>query len=215
MTGFDTHVDYGVTVPNIIGYPEHKRCLMMVQEAWFYGGDSLFTNAMNGGVPADAASLGQFQTPPLVGVEISGVAPHKSFTSNIGGAGLTTQAHTINNSQIIGYGVLNPIGQRSSFNENETIETIDRNQRIAYGFKSDRSILDGGVLTSSPFGKGIRVRFINMTTGATLATAMSQFQDDDTTQTTFHFNANLAIEDNPTHVVLRMLFIDDDEMPDR
>jgi hypothetical protein len=71
--------------------------------------------------------------------------------------------------------VLNPIGQRSSFNENETLETIDRNQRIAYGFKSDRSILDGGVLTSSPFGKGIRVRFINMSTGATLATTMSQF----------------------------------------
>jgi hypothetical protein len=34
MTGFDTHVDYGVTVPNIIGYPEHKRCLMMVRASW-------------------------------------------------------------------------------------------------------------------------------------------------------------------------------------
>eukprot|EP01047_Picozoa_sp_COSAG01_P059980 COSAG01_NODE_7284_length_3271_cov_65.572194_1_plen_295_part_10 len=35
LAGTDTHVDYGLTVPNIIGYPEHKRCLIQVQEAWF------------------------------------------------------------------------------------------------------------------------------------------------------------------------------------
>eukprot|EP01047_Picozoa_sp_COSAG01_P007374 COSAG01_NODE_280_length_19520_cov_9.720406_8_plen_132_part_00 len=44
-----------------------------------------------------------------------------------------------------------------------------RNQRIAYGFKSFRPIVDDGVLISSPFGKGIRVRFVNMSSGQTLA----------------------------------------------
>jgi hypothetical protein len=84
-----------------------------------------------------------------------------------------------------------------------------------YGFRSERSIVDGGVLCSSPFGKGVRVRFINMTTGDTLATALSNFQEDDETADDYNINADLAIERNPTHVVLRVLFLDDDEVPDR
>jgi hypothetical protein len=54
-----------------------------------------------------------------------------------------------------------------------------------------------------------------MTTGDTLATALSNFQEDDETADDYNINADLAIERNPTHVVLRVLFLDDDEVPDR
>eukprot|EP01047_Picozoa_sp_COSAG01_P093617 COSAG01_NODE_24714_length_769_cov_1.659701_2_plen_90_part_00 len=80
-----------------------------------------------------------------------------------------------------------------------------RNQRVAYGFKSFRPIVDDGVLISSPFGKGIRVRFVNMSSGETLVSASL---DGDPT-----FGG--ALQNNPTHLVLKLLFLDDDEVPNR
>ena len=32
----DSHVNFETTIPNIIGYPEHKRCLLQVVSATFY-----------------------------------------------------------------------------------------------------------------------------------------------------------------------------------
>jgi hypothetical protein len=197
----DSHVDYGVTIPNIIGFPEHKRCLCQVQSAWFYAMDTLVDiNAAN-----DFA--GAQQTPPLVGVELMGVNPQNVFSSNVGvNRGLLVDQSAprkVSNSMMIGYGLLEPIGINRYVNSgNDT----SRNQRIAYGFKSFRPIVDDGVLISSPFGKGIRVRFVNMSSGQTLASGS-------TAADTLTFAD--AIQNNPTHLVMKLMFLDDDEVPNR
>lgn len=201
----DTHVNFAVPIPNIIGYPEHKRCLLQVQQAWFYAGDQFSLLSKHGSTGSDQ------QTPPLVGVEILGVGPHNSFSTNVGRSQrqLVTDetAHPtgMGHATLVGYGMIEPIGiQRYVGAGNDT----SRNQRIAYGFKNFRSILDDGVLCASPFGSVIRVRFVNMSTGETLASGT--VNDGDATDITV-----LTIQENPTHLVLRLLFIDDDEVPMR
>jgi hypothetical protein len=118
---------------------------------------------------------------------------------------LTATPKGMGNATLIGYGMIEPIGLNRYVGSGND---ISRNQRIAYGFKNFRSVIDDGVLCGTPFGKVIRVRFVNMTTGETLtsATGMNDDLDDNTSNT---------IENNPSHVVLRMLFIDGDEVPDR
>ena len=205
-TTTDNHVDYTTTIPNIIGFPEHKRCLCQVQSAWFYAEDALF----NAGILNSFS--GWQQTPPLVGVEIQGVAPQNVFSTNVGGARslLNPQGENtppqVNNSTMVGYGLLEPIGSNhTKVQPAEGLQDTADNQRVAYGFKSFRSIVDDGTLISSPFGKQIRVRFVNMTSGETLASASINGE------ATFHD----SIQNNPTHLVLRMLFLDDDEIPQR
>ena len=204
----DTHVDYAATIPNIIGYPEHKRCLCQVQQAWFYAQDSLYDAGILGTIS------GWQQTPPLVGVELHGVAPQNVFSTNVGGVcslvnpnGEVTPPQA-SNCTMIGYGLLEPIGiNRDKAQDPAAAALVDvaDNQRVAYGFKSFRSIVDDGTLISSPFGKQVRVRFVNMTSGETLASG--SISSDAT-----HHD---AIQNNPTHLVLRMLFLDDDEVPMR
>jgi len=201
----DTHVNFSVSIPNIIGYPEHKRCLMQVQQAWFYAGDHFSLVSKHGSTGSDQ------QTPPLVGVEILGIGPQNTFSTNVGRSNkelitnLTATPKGMGNATLIGYGMIEPIGLNRYVGSGND---ISRNQRIAYGFKNFRSVIDDGVLCGTPFGKVIRVRFVNMTTGETLtsATGMNDDLDDNTSNT---------IENNPSHVVLRMLFIDGDEVPDR
>ena len=122
-------------------------------------------------------------------------------------AAQATDARSVGNATIIGYGMLEPIGINRYVNAgNDTT----RNQRIAYGFKNYRSIVDDGILCATPFGKVIRVRFVNMSTGETLVSAAIDDGEGGVTEITAD-----AIQNNPTHLVLRMLFIDDDEVPDR
>lgn len=197
----DSHVNYGVTIPNIIGFPEHKRCLCQVQSAWFYGVDSLLD-------PNAATDFGGFQqTPPLIGVELMGVNPQNVFSSNVGGqrsrqTATEATAPKVSNSMMVGYGLLEPIGINRYVNSGHD---TSRNQRVAYGFKSFRPIVDDGVLISSPFGKGIRVRFVNMSSGETLVSGSLEGDA----------SYNDAIQNNPTHLVMKLLFLDDDEVPNR
>ena len=42
---------------------------------------------------------------------------------------------------------------------------VDIGHRVlSYGYDNSRTILDDGVLINSPFGKSVRVRFVNLTT---------------------------------------------------
>ena len=147
-------------------------------------------------------------------MELHGVAPQNVFSTNVGGArslvdtGGEVVPPQVNNCTMIGYGLLEPIGiNRDKAQDPAAAALVDvaDNQRVAYGFKSFRSIVDDGTLISSPFGKQVRVRFVNMTSGETLASGSIS------TDTTHHD----AIQNNPTHLVLRMLFLDDDEVPMR
>jgi len=63
-----------------------------------------------------------------------------------------------------------------------------------HGWRNTRSILDDGVLINSPFGKTVGVRLVNL---STLGTQMN------------------GLGSLPTHLVLRLVFLDDDELPDR
>ena len=68
-----------------------------------------------------------------------------------------------------------------------------------------RSIVDDGILVQSPFGKNLRIRFVNLTSGETLASGSLEGDA----------NYSDAIQNNTTHLVLRMVFLDDDEIPMR
>jgi hypothetical protein len=70
-------------------------------------------------------------------------------------------------------------------------------------YTSHRSVVDAGVLTGTPFGKRVRVRLKNLTTGEDL-----KFNVDGATVDTEALNM-------PVHITLRLLFLDDDEIPDR
>lgn len=74
-----------------------------MQSAWFYGVDSLID------INATFDFGGSQQTPPLVGVELSGVNPQNVFSSNVGGGRglLDPQAapRKVSHSMMIGYGL--------------------------------------------------------------------------------------------------------------
>ena len=209
MSATDSHVDFQVPVPNLIGFPEHKRCLLQVQSAHFSAQDTFDMNNLN-----QLTTPGDQHTPPMIGVEIMGVGPMNTFSTNVG---RKKQAVLLNSagvadtgmgcSQYVGFGLLEPIGlQRYVGVGND----IARNQRVAYGFSSDRSVVDDGVLATSPFGKILRVRFINLSTGEPLSSTTRDFDANGD----LVYDGN-AIENNPSHLVLKLLFIDDDEMPMR
>ena len=79
---------------------------------------------------------------------------------------------------------------------------------LSYGYDNSRSVLDDGVLINSPFGKSVRVRFLNLTTNETLNTNAADDLGDNR-------NTTSDIINNPTHVTLRLLFLDDDDIPMR
>eukprot|EP01045_Picozoa_sp_COSAG04_P007192 COSAG04_NODE_370_length_15729_cov_5.743506_5_plen_509_part_00 len=192
----DNNCNYEVTIPNIVGYPEHKRCLIQVQSIsacpighFFHG-----NNDANGG---DAQTL-----PAYVGVELQGVGAQQNFSSHIGTS--TTKRHDgkINNTDIVGYCNLTTFGEVPDV-------ALERGGVLSYGYESHRSILDEGVLCNSPFGKRIRVRLFNLTSRSDLDTNSAMgFFDENGADPKF-------ISENPTHVTLRLLFLDDDELPMR
>ena len=190
--GAKNHCDYRINIPKIIGYPDHKRCLVQVLQASFFGKAGFSEN--------DAITGGQ-ELPAVVGVEMSSIAPQNSFTSSNGRSRTGGDPASFGQSTMIAYGILQPYGTHVQSGTGGTAESDRVNQRLSYGFTSSRGILDEGVLVSSPFGTQVRVRFVNMTTHETLATSNA---------TEFH-----NIQKNPTHLVLRFLFLDDDEVPMR
>jgi hypothetical protein len=81
---------------------------------------------------------------------------------------------------------------------------------FAYGFDNHRSILTDGVLCSSPFGKQIRIKLLNLTNKELLNT-----NSDNGTVLMKETPNSKDIINNPTHLTLRLLFLDDDDLPMR
>ena len=191
----DNHCNYEVTIPNIIGYPEHKRCLLQVQSL------SAHSNAYflhNEGSNAERVN------PVYVGVEIQGLGVQSSFSSHIGTSENARHSGNVNNTQMVGYFNLNSFAERSA-RINATVFSMP----ASYGYHNTRSILDDGVLATSPFGQKIRIRFINLTNKSVLDTNSADG---------YHSRTGTFPDDitrNPTHLTLRILFLDDEDLPMR
>ena len=127
------------------------------------------------------------QTQPLLcSLELEGVPVHSSYTNTIGYDPLNFNAGTTNTSQLIS---VFPMQKFSATRH----------------YTSNRSILDDGVLIGTPFGKRLRVKLKNMTTNDLLVIRPK----------TEGCDASDEPKNNPVHIVLRLLFLDDDEVPDR
>lgn len=244
-----SHVDYHVTIPNAIGYPEHKRCLINVQECWLNGTDLL--NAWSSHLP------------PMVGIELVGLGGHNMYSTSTGD--WTTPSGVMNKGTLIGFGMLAPVGSGDHSHRNAAWSgQPDHHSSLLstttiVGFRNDRAITNDGVLVNSPFGRSINVRIINMATGkpiqstasvvgswpTNLANANTKivtntgtlqaehviqtgpdspvFDPGSSSSSTFYNSQVInngiyhgaAIDNNPTQIVLRVLFLDDDEIPDR
>lgn len=189
-----SHADYIVNIPNIIGYPEHKRCLVQLQSlSLFPTNEFSMTNLTHTTRPNEADQV----CPVYVGVEVQGIGGQNMFS---------TAGGTLRNTQLVGTCCLEVKGHRNQIMAGSGVDIGHR--VLSYGYDNSRSILDDGVLVNSPFGKSVRVRFVNLTTNQTLNTNAN---DD--------YNANRDgqsdIINNPTHLTLRLLFLDDDDLPMR
>ena len=120
---------------------------------------------------------------------------YSTFLSN------ETTESKVSTTSLVGSFCLDSRGQRSWFH-------TDSNPPLSYGFDNQRSILDDGVLINSPFGKQLRVRLINLSNKKTLNTNTGEHDE------TGHAPSD-DINENPTHLTLRILFLDDDDLPDR
>ena len=172
-----THTDYTCLIPNSIGYPEHKRCLVQVQECWLSG--------------LDGSSEWLRQAPPLIGVELDGVGVKNMFTTHKQRVGYVGQSGSL-----IAMGNIEVLGQAQHISDEHTpgVTDANTNRLVSYGWRNTRSILDDGVLINSPFEKSVGVRLVNL---STLGTQMN------------------GLGSLPTHLVLRLVFLDDDELPGR
>ena len=139
-------------------------------------------------------------TPVQVGVVLEGVAAQDVFSTGTG---------VVSNSGIIASCALDVKGQR--YIHSKPVANgggVDIGHRVmSYAYENTRHILTDGVLVNSPFGKQMRVKFINLTSNEVLNTT----SDDD-------FQGRNSREDvinNPTHLTLRLLFLDDDDIPMR
>ena len=173
-----SNVDFFVDIPNYNGYPEHKRCLIQLQNV----------TTMPKATTEDGNDMTvDTQTRPLLcGLEIEGVPVHSSFTNTIGYDPFNFIAGTTNTSQLISVFPL------QKFNATRH-------------YTSSRSILDDGVLIGTPFGKRLRVRIKNMTTNDVLVMRPKAAGGDAVDEP----------KNNPLHISLRVLFLDDDVIPDR
>lgn len=170
----DNHCNYTATIPNTIGYPEHKRCLVQVQSF-----------ALHGERDFAAQHLDRIN-PMFIGVEVEGMGVQHNFSSH-------NATSSVTNSNIIGY---------------TNFDLRSQNPQ-AYQYTNTRSIVDDGILCSSPFGKQIRVRFLNLTNKKILNT------NSDDGLNVREGESPADIIHNPTHLTLRLLFLDDDELPMR
>jgi hypothetical protein len=124
--------------------------------------------------------------PLLCGLELEGVPVHGSFTNTIGFDPFNFTPGLTNTSQLIS---VFPMQKFSATRH----------------YTAQRSILDDGVLIGTPFGKRLRVKLKNMTTNDLLVVKPKTDGGD----------GNDEPKNNPVHITLRLLFLDDDEIPDR
>ena len=186
----DNHCNYSVTIPNTIGYPEHKRCLVQVQ--------SLSVHSEAYAVPDPSKRI----NPVYVGVEVEGIAVQNNFSSHIGS---TRFGGKVQSTQLVGTFNLESKALRQASEVH-----YDVSRAFAYGFDNNRSILTDGVLCSSPFGKQIRIKLLNLTNKELLNT------NSDNGNVLMKETPNSKdIINNPTHLTLRLLFLDDDDLPMR
>eukprot|EP01045_Picozoa_sp_COSAG04_P009276 COSAG04_NODE_533_length_12959_cov_8.218497_6_plen_572_part_00 len=190
------HCNYEVTIPNTIGYPEHKRCLVQVQSLCLY--------AKNEFLDANIYSTEDRVNPVYVGVILDGVAGQNVYSTYLSNEVTDSKVST---TSLVGTCCLDVRGRRTTLDSGHT-----RGTPLSYGFDNHRSILDDGVLISSPFGKQLRVRLINLTNKKSLNTNASPSPAG--LGGAGHHLSNDIIE-NPTHLTLRILFLDDDDLPDR
>ena len=122
------HCNYLVNIPNIVGYPEHKRCLIQVQSLSVHGDNDFKPNPDN---PLN---------PVYVGVKLDGVAVQSCFSTSGRVSNDKKFGGVVSDSGLIGQFTLDARG-------------LDTRVNLGYGFDNPRSILDDGVLASSPFGK--------------------------------------------------------------
>eukprot|EP01043_Picozoa_sp_COSAG02_P037610 COSAG02_NODE_2836_length_7923_cov_152.700153_5_plen_563_part_00 len=189
-----SHGDYIVNIPNIIGYPEHKRCLVQLQSLSLFPHNEFAMTDLNHNT---RAGVTQQACPVYVGVEVQGVGGSNMFSTTGG---------TLRDTQLVGTCCLDVKGHRF---EHLGGHGVDVGHRVlSYGYDNCRSVLDDGVLINSPFGKSVRVRFLNLTTNETLNTNAADDLGDNRHTTSDIIN-------NPTHLTLRLLFLDDDELPMR
>ena len=179
-----SHADYEVHIPNIIGYPEHKRCLIQVQSVSMFPTDEFGSAHISQSTRPD--KLNQV-SPVYVGVELGGVGPQNMFS---------TRSGALANEAFVGMFCLDAKG-------------VNRESVMSYGFDNSRAILDDGVLCSSPFGKSVRVMFTNLTSKQALNTNV-----DESGAGRAETEPESLIN-NPTHLTLRLLFLDDDDLPMR
>ena len=187
----DNHCNYAVTIPNLIGYPEHKRCLLQVQ--------SLSVHSEAYAVPDASKRI----NPVYVGVQVDGIAVQNNFSSHIESRRFGGK---VQSTQLVGNFNLESKALRQASEMH-----YDVSRAFAYGFDNSRSILDDGVLCSSPFGRQIRIKLLNLTNSELLNT-----NSDNGTQLRIPHRSNSKdIINNPTHLTLRLLFLDDDDLPMR
>ena len=187
----DNHCNYSVTIPNTIGYPEHKRCLVQVQ--------SLSVHSEAYAVPDPSKRI----NPVYVGVEVGGIAVQNNFSSHIESTRFGGKVHS---SQLVGSFNLESKALRQASEEH-----YDVSRAFAYGFDNNRSILTDGVLCSSPFGRQIRIKLHNLTNKELLNTN----SDNGILLRVPRTSNSKDIINNPTHLTLRLLFLDDDDLPMR
>jgi hypothetical protein len=136
---------------------------------------------------ADSDMTADTQIQPLLcGLELEGVAVHCSYTNTVGYDPFNFTPGLTNTSQLIS---VFPMQKFSATRH----------------YTAQRSILDDGVLIGTPFGKRLRVKLKNMTTNDLLVVKPKTDGGD----------GNDEPKNNPVHITLRLLFLDDDEIPDR
>ena len=189
----ENHCDYRVTLPNTIGYPEHKRCLVQVQSVCLYGKNQF--------LDSNLYSASERANPVYVGVVLDGVGGQNVYSTFVSNEETSSKTST---TSLIGMFCLNTRGLPEV--------RAHEPRLLSYGFDNSRNILDDGVLINSPFGKQLHVRLINLTSKQTLDTGYSESE-----YFSGPVNHELSddITENPTHLTLRLLFLDDDEIPDR
>ena len=190
------HCNYEVTIPNTIGYPEHKRCLVQVQSLSLYPGNEFHMMRGHG-------TLKQV-TPVQVGVVLEGVGVQNVVATGTG---------VVSDASIVASCPLGVKGHR--YIHQKPVASgggVDLGHRVlSYAYENTRPILTDGVLISSPFGQQMRVKLINLTSNEVLNTT-----DDELSLTSTGSRNSLDdVINNPTHLTLKLLFLDDDDLPMR
>eukprot|EP01046_Picozoa_sp_COSAG06_P004287 COSAG06_NODE_178_length_20949_cov_26.114053_4_plen_575_part_00 len=170
----EDHCNYTTTIPNVIGYPEHKRCLIQVQSL------AVRVAEFDSTTDLDINTHLKPQEPLTFGVYLDGNGVQNVFTT----VASSSQVHS---EQLIGVcHVKMTLGPGA--------------RAYSYHYINTLSLVDSGVLASSPFGRDMRVRIVNLTTHSS--------EDAEPLEVN-------KFKNNPTHVTLRLLFLDDDDLPMR